>query len=30
VVTEGGRSPQEAEAYIASLASQRRYLRDVY
>jgi len=30
VATEGGRSPQEAEAYIASLASQRRYLRDVY
>lgn len=30
VATEGGRSPQDAEAYIASLASQRRYLRDVY
>jgi sulfite reductase (NADPH) flavoprotein alpha-component len=30
VATAGGRSPQDAEAYIASLASQRRYLRDVY
>jgi sulfite reductase (NADPH) flavoprotein alpha-component len=30
VATHGGRSTQDAEAYVAGLASARRYLRDVY
>ncbi len=30
VATQGGRSPQDAEAYVAALVSARRYLRDVY